>query len=176
MTIADLPFDSVYSGAHLSARWHGHEVVDENRFKSYMARRVKARVEDDEVADPFAAELLGMATTGMSGEFVEKLLRAVPDAKPWAIGEALAECLLSDNDAGEICWPWNSARDRRTPRASLPGADLVGFWKKGDTVLLLFGEVKTSSDRHVPPRVMSGSGGMAWQLGEIGRASWRERV
>ncbi len=95
MAIADLPFNSVYSGVHLSARWRGHEVVDENRFKSYMARRVKARVEDDEVADPFAAELLGMATTGMSGEFVEKLLRAVPDAKPWAIGEALAECLLS---------------------------------------------------------------------------------
>lgn len=47
---------------------------------------------------------------------------------------------------------------------SLPGADLVGFCKEGDTVLLLFGEVKTSSDANTPPNVMYGSGGMAWQL------------
>ena len=164
MTVAHLPFDSVYSGTHLSAQWYGHAVVDESRFKSYMANRVKARVEDDEIADPFAAEIRGMATTGMDSKFVEDLLRAVPDEEPWAVGEALAECLLSDDDAREICWPWNFIRDRRTPRASLPGADLVGFCKKGEAVLLLFGEVKTSSDKNTPPNVMSGSGGMAWQL------------
>lgn len=163
MAIAHLPFGSVYSGTYLGAQWYGHEVVDENRFKSYMASRVKARIEDEE--DSFAVELRGMATTGMSSEFVEKLLRAVPGEKPWAVGETLAECLLSDDDAREICWPWNPVRDRRAPRASLPGADLVGFCKKDDTVLLLFGEVKTSSDQNTPPNVMSGGGGMTWQLG-----------
>ena len=164
MTIAHLPFNSVYSGAHLSAQWYGHEVVDENLFKSYMASRVKARLEDDKGAASFAAELRGMATTGMTIKFVENLLRVVPDEKPWAVGEALAECLLSDDDAREIYWPWNLIRDRRAPRASLPGADLVGFCKKGDAVLLLFGEVKTSSDKNTPPNVMSGSRGMTWQL------------
>lgn len=155
-----------YSGSKGSAHWYGLAVAHEDRFRSYMARRVKARVEDDEARDPFAAELRGMATTGMTTEFVENLLRAVPEDKSWAIGEALAECLLADDETREICWPWNLVRDRRTPRASLPGADLVGFCKEGEDVFLLFGEVKTSSDAGTPPRVMNGSGGMAWQLKE----------
>jgi hypothetical protein len=153
-----------YSGSHDLAEWRGHAVVDEDRFKSYVTDRVKARLEDDEAQDAFAAELHGMATTGMATEFVENLLRAVPVEKSWAVGEALAECVLADDDAREICWPWNLVRDRRTPRAILPGVDLVGFCKEGDAVCLVFGEVKTSSDTRTPPNVMNGSGGMAWQL------------
>ena len=100
----------------------------------------------------------------MVTEFVKNLLRAVPEEKSWAVGEALAESVLADDDTREICWPWNLVRDRRTLKASLPGADLVGFCNEGDAVLLLFGEVKTSSDASTPPNVMNGSGGMAWQL------------
>lgn len=166
MTAALLVSDVQYSGAHKNASWCGRAVVDEKCFKSYVASRVKARVEDDETQDPFEAELRGMATTGMQTNFVESLLRAVPAEKSWAIGEALAECVLADDDTREICWPWNLVRDRRTPRASLPGADLVGFCKEGESVLLIFGEVKTSSDVDTPPKVMNGSGGMAWQLEE----------
>ena len=162
--VAALAPETCYSASEGSARWRGHAVVDEDRFKSYLANRVKARVEDDEAQDPFAAELLGMATTGMATEFVEKLLRAVPEEKSWAVGEALAECVLADDETREVCWPWNLVRDRRTPRASLPGADLVGFCKEGDAVVLLFGEVKTSSDTSTPPNVMNGAGGMSWQL------------
>lgn len=162
--VAALAPEIRYSASKDSAQWRGHAVVDEDRFRSYVATRVKARVDDDEAQDPFAVELLGMATTGMATEFVEKLLRAVPEEKSWAVGEALAECVLADDETREICWPWNLVRDRRTPRASLPGADLVGFCKEGDAVLLLFGEVKTSSDTSTPPNVMNGSGGMTWQL------------
>lgn len=162
--IAALSPETCYSGSKNSAQWRGHAVIDEARFRSYVASRVKARVEDDEAQDPFAVELRGMATTGMETEWVEQLLRAVPEEKSWAVGEALAECVLADDETREICWPWNLVRDRRTPRASLPGADLVGFCKEGDVVLLLFGEVKTSSDTSTPPNVMNGSGGMAWQL------------
>lgn len=162
--IAALSPETHYSGSKDSAQWRGHLVTDEARFRSYMADRVKARVGDDEAQDPFAAELRGMATTGMATEWVEQLLRAVPEETSWAVGEALAECVLADDETREICWPWNLVRDRRTPRASLPGADLVGFCKEGDAVLLLFGEVKTSSDASTPPNVMNGSGGMAWQL------------
>ena len=43
-------------------------------------------------------------------------------------------------------------------------ADLVGFLCDGEEVFLLIGEVKTSSDARTPPGVMSGRGGMAWQL------------
>lgn len=164
MTVAALAPELRYSGTTASARWCGHAVVDEGRFKSYVADRVKARVEDVEIGDPFAAELRSMATTGMDTAFVEKLLRAVPEEKSWAVGEALAECVLADDDAREICWPWNLVRDRRTPRASLPGADLVGFCREGEAVLLVFGEVKTSSDANSPPNVMNGRRGMTWQL------------
>jgi len=164
--VAALSPELCYSGSEESAQWRGFAVSDEGRFKSYMAGRVSARVEDGEAHDPFAAELLGMATTGMATEFVEDLLRAVPQEKSWAIGEALAECVLADDETREICWPWNLVRDRRTPRASLPGADLVGFCKEGEDVFLLIGEVKTSSDARTPPQVMNGSGGMAWQLKE----------
>lgn len=162
--IAALSPETRYSGSNDSVQWRGHAVINEGQFKSYVAHRVKARVEDDEAQDPFAAELRGMATTGMATEWVEELLRAVPEERSWAVGEALAECVLADDETREICWPWNLVRDRRTPRASLPGADLVGFCKEGDTVLLLFGEVKTSSDASTPPNVMNGSGGMSWQL------------
>lgn len=144
-----------YSGSEGSARWSGHVVVNEDCFKSYMTDRVKARVDDDEVQNQFAAELRGMATTGMATQFVENLLRAVPGEKSWAVGEALAECILADDETREICWPWNFVRDRRTPRASLPGADLVGFCKEGGSVFLLFGEVKASSDKSTPPNVMN---------------------
>ncbi|MCE2436844.1 MAG: hypothetical protein J4F97_02355 [Pseudomonadales bacterium] len=128
MTMVDALAPEIrYSGSMGSARWSGCAVVDKGRFQSYMTSRVKARVDDDEAQGQFAAELRGMATTGMATEFVESLLRAVPREKSWAVGEALAECVLADDATREICWPWNLVRDRRTPRASLPGADLVGF-------------------------------------------------
>ena len=162
--VAALAPEIRYSGSKDSAQWSGHAVVKEDRFKSYVTSRVKARVDDDEAQGQFAAELRGMATTGMATQFVENLLLAVPEDKSWAVGEALAECVLADDETREVRWPWNLVRDRRTPRASLPGADLVGFCKEGESVLLLFGEVKTSSDANTPPNVMNGSGGMAWQL------------
>lgn len=161
-----LKVETAYAGAHGSAKWRGAAVPDHDGFRGYVANRVRERVDDDAAADPFADELRGMATTGMATAFVEELLRAVPEEKSWAIGEALAECVLADDSSREVCWPWNSVRDRRTPRASLPGADLVGFCKEDEAVVLLFGEVKTSSDLQTPPGVMTGSGGMAWQLEE----------
>ena len=82
----------------------------------------------------------------MATEFVERLLKAVPEPEGWEVGEALAECALERDSGREVHWPWNTVRDRRTPRASLPGTDLVGFCRQGATVLLLFGEVKTGED------------------------------
>jgi hypothetical protein len=102
----------------------------------------------------------------MATEFLEKLLKAVPKPEGWEVGEALAECALQKDSGREVHWPWNTVRDRRTPRASLPGTDLVGFYRKGEEVLLLFGEVKTSSDGDTPPNVMYGGSGMNWQLEE----------
>jgi hypothetical protein len=90
------------------------------------------------------------------------ILNAEPDPPTWRIGEALAESVLQEHRGA--MWPWNDARDRKTPRASLPGADLVGFLPVEETVVLLFGEVKTSSAKDTPPSVMTGRTGMIHQL------------
>lgn len=71
-------------------------------------------------------------------------------------------------------WPWNENRDRKTPKASLPGADIVGFLGSGPDTVFLFGEVKTSSDKDNPPGVMAGRGGLAHQIDSLAsRASCR---
>lgn len=90
---------------------------------------------------------------------------------PWEVGEALAACILAADPTRGVRWPWNSARDRRSPRASLPGPDLVGLCFENDTAVLLFGEVKTSSDPSTPPNVMQGKRGMAAQLERIATSS-----
>jgi len=151
-----------YSGHVKSSSWEGRHVPDAERFKRFVREVVRPRVSD--AASSFESDLRGLATTGMATEFVEHLLKAVPEPEGWEVGEALAECALQRDSGREVHWPWNTVRDRRTPRASLPGSDLVGFYRDGDSVLLLFGEVKTSSDAGTPPNVMNGGSGMAWQL------------
>lgn len=151
-----------YQGQVSSASWVGRRVLDAERFKSFVRELVRPRVSD--VASSFEADLRGLATTGMVTDFVERLLKAVPEPEGWEVGEALAECALQRDTSHEVHWPWNTVRDRRTPRASLPGSDLVGFFRDGNSALLLFGEVKTSSDASTPPNVMYGGSGMAWQL------------
>ena len=154
-----------YSGTASSVRWEGRTIDSRGQFEHYVRDVVRRRLADEESS--FDTHMRGLATTGVETRYVERLLHAVPERKPWEVGEAFAECVLRDHSDGEVHWPWNTVRDRRTPRASLPGADLVGFYRDGAEVLLLVGEVKTSSDRRTPPGVMSGGSGMAWQLGEI---------
>lgn len=156
-----------YSDRLGSACWEGRSVPDAGQFKHFIRHSVRERVTDHD--SPFDAELRSLATTGMETEFVERLLKATPSPAGWEIGEALAECVLQLESGREICWPWNSVRDRRTPRASLPGADLVGFCQESGSVWLLFGEVKTSSELGTPPNVMYGGSGMAWQLQETAK-------
>lgn len=151
-----------YSNSHDSASWRGLAVNDRSKFIAFLRKVVKPRVADTESG--FEADLRGLATTDMAIDQVARLLRSVPEPEGWEIGEALAECILQTDSGREFHWPWNTVRDRRAPRASLPGSDLVGFCKIDDSVWLAFGEVKTSSEAKAPPNVMFGGSGMAWQL------------
>jgi len=139
-------------------------VPDQATFHEFLGGAVAERLRDAEANASFVEELKSLATTGVATEFLAEFLAAVPEEKSWEVGEALAETILAEDDNREIVWPWNELRDRRTPRASLPGADLVGFCRDECGVCLLFGEVKTSTDDQSPPKVMSGRSGMAWQL------------
>jgi hypothetical protein len=61
----------------------------------------------------------------------------------------------------------DTLRQRKTPKASLPGADIVGFIGDGNETVFLFGEVKTSSHADNPPGVMNGRTGLAHQIDSL---------
>jgi len=162
--LASLPATLEYEGAEGCAIWEGYAVPDAEAFRGFLGGAVASRLHDAEETESFEEELRGLAATGVATEFLEAFLTAVPETEPWEVGEALAETVLAEDQSREVIWPWNQVRDRRTPRASLPGADLVGFCCDETGACLLFGEVKTSQDSSSPPQVMYGSGGMTWQL------------
>ena len=139
-----------YSGSNGCINWEGRVVDDEENFKHYMRDVVQPRISDDESG--FAADMRSVATTGWEARFVENHLNTVCGSKGWEIGEAFAECVLQDDSNLQVVWPWNHVRDKRTPRASLPGADLVGFSCRNNDVVLLFGEVKNFVRQEITTR------------------------
>ncbi len=141
----------------------GISIAEGEAFDSFMTRDVAARLHDEEGKNEFEAHLRGLANTGFSDENLNEILAAeIPEERDWAIGEALAEAYLTREH--NVTWPWNMERDKRTPKASLPGADLIGFEINGEVVRLALGEVKTSGDENTPPGVMNGRSGMIHQI------------
>ena len=146
--------------------WQGINMAEGDEFKSFMTNDVASRLHDEEGAKEFEAHLRGLASTGFANNSLGEILAAeIPEERDWAIGEAMAEAYLTRKH--NITWPWNMERDKRTPKASLPGADLVGFEINGTNVRLTLGEVKTSGDKNTPPSVMNGRRGMKHQIDEL---------
>ena len=85
-------------------------------------------------------EMLALDSTDMANQVLAEFLSGDPPPLDWQIGEAVAEVLLKEWH-GAI-WIWNASRDRKTAKASLPGADLSGFVSEQGQVCFLFGEVK----------------------------------
>ncbi|MDG3440150.1 hypothetical protein [Nitrospirillum amazonense] len=110
----------------------------------------------------FAADMQALVTSDMAAQTVSEILEADPNTLNWEIGEAFAECILAESD--DATWPWHEGRDLKTPKASLPGADIVGFVGDNQDACFLFGEVKTSSDISTPPGVLSGRSGLIHQV------------
>lgn len=162
MTPASLGSTICYHGNHGTTSWEGRVVQDHPQFESFLKEVVAPRILDTE--SRFDQTIRALGTTGMKTEYVEEFLNSNQECREWEVGEALAECALQHDSGRQIVWPWNTVRDRRSPRASLQGADLVGFRSDGDSYLLLIGEVKTSSDLNTPPNVIYGHSGMMWQL------------
>lgn len=128
-----------------------------------MANEVASRLHDDAGKADFKAHLNSLASTGFARDSLQAILDAEhPEERDWAVGEALAEAWLTREHG--VVWPWNMERDKRTPQASLPGADLVGFVTQGNETRLVLGEVKCSSDSSAPPNVMTGRRGLSHQL------------
>lgn len=155
-----------YKAQDRQVTWRGVGMFDGDDFDIFMTNDVASRLHDQKGAKEFEGHLRSLASTGFARESLNEILAAeVPEERDWAVGEAIAEAYLGREHG--ITWPWNMERDKRTPKASLPGADLVGFEVDGEDVRLALGEVKTSSDRNTPPNVMNGGSGMAHQLDKL---------
>lgn len=167
MVMVDQPFiQECYADEDRQVSWTGLQMNDGEDFTQFLTTEVSARVHDEEGSSNFEAHLRSLATTGFEQESLKALLEATPEEeRDWAIGEALAEAHLALEHG--IDWPWNSERDKRTPLASLPGADLVGLMSDEDGALLALGEVKCSSEAKFPPQVMYGRSGMPNQIDKL---------
>jgi hypothetical protein len=147
--------------------WQGISMAEGDRFESFMTNDVASRLHDEEGANEFEAHLRGLASTGFANNSLDEILAAeIPEERDWAVGEAMAEAYLTRKH--DITWPWNMERDKRTLKASLPGADLVGFEINGENARLVLGEVKSSSEKKYPPQLMSGrKGHMGHQIDNL---------
>ncbi|MEA3393682.1 MAG: hypothetical protein U9R55_03525 [Pseudomonadota bacterium] len=157
---------TVYSETQGATSWDGISLADGKMFDDFMVNEVAPRLHDDSGKADFASHLNSLASTGFAQDSLRIILEAEqPEERDWAVGEAMAEVWLSHTHG--VVWPWNMERDKRTPKASLPGADLVGFITKGAETRLALGEVKCSSDSNTPPNVMYGRSGMTQQLEDL---------
>lgn len=152
-----------YSSSQDATHWDGICFADGSPFDDFMSNEVASRLHDDSGKADFTSHLKSLASTGFAQDSLQAILEAeYPEERDWAVGEAVAEAWLSREHG--VVWPWNMERDKRTPLASLPGADLVGFVTQGSETRLALGEVKCSSDTNTPPNVMTGRNGMTRQL------------
>lgn len=153
----------VYSDSCDATSWNGVRLADGSELDAFMANEVASRLRDEAGKADFTSHLNSLASTGFAQDSLRTLLETEhPEERDWAVGEALAEAWLSREHG--VVWPWNMERDKRTPKASLPGADLVGFVTREGVTQLVLGEVKCSSDSSTPPNVMTGRHGLSHQL------------
>lgn len=157
------PSKTAYDSTQGCVVWQGECADDGDELTAFIQGAVAARLHDTESNEELHGHLRGLSLTGMGQETLEAVLAAeVPETRDWAAGEALAEAVLEAHHDIEL--PWNNERDKRNPFASLPGADIVGFQRDGDSYRLALGEVKCSSEANWPPQVMYGRSGMIHQL------------
>lgn len=156
-------WQTLYQSADGCVTWHGDCAQAGDALDSFLQGPVAARLNDSEGSEALSEHLQGLSLTGMGLDALQAVLDAeLPESRDWAAGEALAEAVLQE--LHEVVLPWNNERDKRNPFASLPGADIVGFQRDGDSHRLALGEVKCSSEEKSPPQVMSGRSGMIHQL------------
>jgi len=130
-----------------------------------LAGPVAEVVFDDAGKADISALLEGLSETEFDQSAVQRVLHDSQAPEDWRVGEAIAESYLNHHRACHF--PWPDGRDERKSGSSLPGADLVGFQREGETDRFAFGEVKTSGENEYPPGVMHGRTGLKQQLEDL---------
>ncbi len=130
-----------------------------------LQERVSSLMFDDEGKADIESMLGALAETEFAQESLRDVLADPDDIENWRVGEAIAETYLIDCRGCQF--PWPDGRDERKRGSSLPGADLVGFRTDEDGDVLVFGEVKTSTEEQYPPSAMYGRTGLKQQLEDL---------
>lgn len=147
-------------------------LIDETQAKCLFVDNVKNKLLDKTQRDDLINYLqtLQKDTGFQSSETllcdIQALQNPEVDVQDFRIGEALAEVVLEDKF--KCRFYWNELRDARNPKGNKTGADLVGFIEiDNGEVLFLFGEVKTSSEKQSPPKLMKNPYGLEKQLKDL---------
>ena len=150
----------IYRNASGQVNWYGFQFAQGDKFHEFMLKDVGSKLIDEEVISELEAQEQLASSSNFETEGVRTIL--VNQIEAPAIGEAIAEAYLQNND--DIHWLWSIRHDVCTPNASLPGPDLVGFIRHKNDIKIVFGEVKTSSQQKKPPSSMYGSSGLIQQI------------
>jgi hypothetical protein len=119
--------------------------------RQYLSSRVSTKIAESDGSEQLREHLAELKTTGFDTDVLFAQIESLPQPKDWEVGETFAETILEDEH--EAMFPWATGWDKRTPRASLPGADIVGFQNKSSP-RFIFGQVKSSSEKRIPPQVV----------------------
>lgn len=165
-----LRFVDAFQGTSGPTRLHGRRTESTHETRRYLQRRVRERVRIATTERLIENYLEELRSTGFEVEGLGASASSERQPFAWEIGEALAETLLEDTE--DVVFPWPPAWDKRTESASLPGPDLVGLHQV-ESPRLVFGEVKTSSEKSYPPGVIHGDDGLRAQLLELIRSERR---
>src|SRR5512145_1206751 len=129
--------------------------ITPERLEELRTERLQDILTDGKGRDQVEVRFGGLELTAFGAEAVAQILRPLPEedhSRGWREGEALAEAWLIDAEDCEFPWPFN--RDLRHPKASLPGAELVGFTRDSIGDRFAFAQVKTSKELRFPPGVV----------------------
>lgn len=130
----------------------GFIAATEEECRNYFASRVLSKLVESDGTEELKQHIVELGSTGFGLSGLLEQIQSPPKAKDWEIGEAFAEIVLEDEH--EAMFPWPTNFDKRTPKASLPGADLVGL-QCYSAPRFVFGQVKSSSEDRVPPQIVN---------------------
>ena len=139
--------------------------VTESELRNELLNRIKEKILDEEGTKELIQNFNSLAKTDFELKKLEEIFKSGIDIEDWRIGEALAECYLEENC--NCYFYYQYSRDAKNSKANLAGADVVGFYKIGKNFVFVFGEVKTSTDKNVPPAVVYGRSGISKQIENI---------
>jgi hypothetical protein len=140
-----------YSDTHNNIQVEGYS-ASENECRNYFSNRVSGKIMEVDGAEQLREYLSELQTTGFDSSMLFSQIETSYLLKDWEVGECFAETVLEDFHGA--MFPWQTAWDKRTSNASLPGADIVGLQDK-NAPRFIFGQVKSSSEMRVPPQIVN---------------------